>query len=115
MSGDPSGVPAAELTRGGALARNTAWSVAGHGAPLVAALFAIPVILHGLGTDRFGALSLAWLLIGYVSLFDLGLGRALTKLVAEKLATLLWSCSTSPTVDPGAGNHDPSLDAQAAA
>jgi O-antigen/teichoic acid export membrane protein len=53
---------------------------------LLAALVAIPIILKALGTDRFGALSLAWLLIGYFSLFDLGLGRALTKLVAERLA-----------------------------
>jgi O-antigen/teichoic acid export membrane protein len=29
-------------------------------------------------------LSLAWVLIGYFSLFDLGLGRALTKLIAER-------------------------------
>jgi len=53
---------------------------------LLAALVAIPVTLRGLGTERFGALSLAWLLIGYLSLFDLGLGRALTKLAAERLA-----------------------------
>ncbi|MFV1975715.1 MAG: flippase, partial [Candidatus Scalindua sp.] len=39
----------------------------------------------GLGTARFGVLTLAWMVVGYFSLFDLGLGRALTKLVAEKL------------------------------
>lgn len=57
----------------------------GYGAPLVVAIFAIPLLIEGLGTDRFGVLTLAWVLIGYLSFFDLGLGRALTKLVAEKL------------------------------
>ena len=28
---------------------------------------------------------MAWMVLGYFSLFDLGLGRALTKMVAEKL------------------------------
>ena len=36
----------------------------------------------------FGVLSLVWMFIGYFSLFDLGLGRATTKLVAEKIDLL---------------------------
>jgi O-antigen/teichoic acid export membrane protein len=52
-----------------------------------------------MGTDRFGLLTLAWMVLGFSSLFDLGLGRALTKLVAEKLGrgrelevpTLVWT------------------------
>jgi O-antigen/teichoic acid export membrane protein len=45
----------------------------------------VPALLRGLGVDRFGLLSLAWIAIGYLSLFDLGIGRALTQLTAEKL------------------------------
>jgi O-antigen/teichoic acid export membrane protein len=52
---------------------------------LLVAFFSIPRLIAGLGTERFGVLSLAWMVIGYFSLFDLGLGRALTRLVAEKL------------------------------
>jgi O-antigen/teichoic acid export membrane protein len=74
-----------KLTQGSLLARNTIWNLIGYGVPLVVALFAIPLLIKGLGTDRFGVLTLAWVFIGYLSLFDLGLGRALTKLVAEKL------------------------------
>jgi hypothetical protein len=37
------------------------------------------------GTSRFDVLTLVWMVVGYFSLFDLGLGRAFTKLVAEKL------------------------------
>jgi O-antigen/teichoic acid export membrane protein len=45
----------------------------------------VPALVRGLGTDRFGLLSLAWAVAGYFSLFDMGLGRALTKLVADRL------------------------------
>src|SRR5437667_4284659 len=75
------------LTSGRLLARNTVWNLLGSGAPMLLAVFCIPILIRGLGTDRFGVLTLAWALIGYASLFDLGLGRALTQLVAQKLGT----------------------------
>lgn len=68
------------------LVRNTAFNLAGQGVPLLAALFAIPLLIRGLGTDRFGVVTLAWILIGYFSVFDLGFGRALTQIVAAKLS-----------------------------
>jgi O-antigen/teichoic acid export membrane protein len=67
------------------LARNSVVNLLGQLAPLVAALLAIPLLLAGIGTARFGLLALAWMAIGYFSLFDLGLGRALTQLVAKKI------------------------------
>ncbi len=78
---------------------NTLINLAGQSIPIAFALFAIPTIIHDLGTDRFGILALAWLVIGYFSLFDLGLGRALTQLVADRkanhspdqLATTVWT------------------------
>ncbi|MHB9111383.1 MAG: flippase [Thermoleophilia bacterium] len=73
------------LTSGSLLARNSLFNLIGQGIPLLVALFAIPLLIHGLGTDRFGVLTLAWMVIGYFSVFDLGLGRALTQLVAKKL------------------------------
>jgi O-antigen/teichoic acid export membrane protein len=87
------------LTSGQLLARNTVWNLVGGGAPMIVAVFCIPILIRGLGTDRFGILTLAWALIGYASLFDLGLGRALTQLVAKKLGagedrevpTLVWT------------------------
>ena len=94
----PRSVAPADLVRGDRLARNVVLNLTGYCAPMVVAVFAIPVLVRGLGTDRFGILTLAWVLIGYLSLFDLGLGRALTKLVAEALgegdedrvARLVW-------------------------
>src|SRR5712664_3110193 len=73
------------LTSGRLLARNTVWNLVGSGAPMLVAVFCIPILILGLGKERFGVLTLAWALIGYASLLDLGLGRALTQLVAKKL------------------------------
>lgn len=75
----------APLTGGCLLARNTLWNLVGGGAPLAVAVLCIPILIRELGQERFGVLTLAWALIGYASLFDLGLGRALTQLVARKL------------------------------
>ena len=63
------------------------WSFAGQMAPALIALLAIPPLLRGLGIDRFGVLSLAWTVVGYFSLFDLGLGWALTRVLSERLST----------------------------
>jgi len=73
------------LTSGRLLVRNTVWNLVGGGAPMIVAVVSIPILIRGLGKDRFGVLTLAWALLGYASLFDLGLGRALTQLVAKKL------------------------------
>jgi len=44
-------------------------------------------LLSGYGESRFGFLSIVWALIGYFSIFDFGMGRALTKLVADRLGS----------------------------
>ena len=67
-----------------AITRNTVWNLAGVAAPIPAALVAIPVLLRVMGQDRFGLLTIAWTLMGYFGLFDLGLARAMTKYV------LIW-------------------------
>ena len=70
------------------LARNTVLNVAGQALPMLAALVSIPILIHHLGPARFGVLTLAWAMIGYFGLFDLGLGRALTQAVAERLGSV---------------------------
>jgi O-antigen/teichoic acid export membrane protein len=67
-----------------AIGRSIVWNLLGQGIPMGVALLAIPLLVHRLGPDRFGLLTLAWVVIGYFSLFDLGIGRSLTKVVAEK-------------------------------
>lgn len=89
----------AHLTSSRLLARNTLWNLVGNAAPMLVAAICIPLLIKGLGTDRFGVLTLVWAIIGYATLFDFGLGRALTQLVATKLGsgedhevpTLVWT------------------------
>src|SRR5258708_26905718 len=75
------------LTSGRLLARNTIWNLLGLLLPLAVGVVAVPPLIRGMGVARFGLLSLAWIVIGYFSLFDLGIGRALTKVVADRLGT----------------------------
>jgi O-antigen/teichoic acid export membrane protein len=68
------------------LTHNTTWSCIGSAAPMLVAVIAVPRLIRGLGADRFGVLTLAWMAIGYLSFLDLGLGRAITRLIADRLA-----------------------------
>ncbi|HJS79263.1 MAG TPA: flippase, partial [Vitreimonas sp.] len=69
------------------IARNALLNLGGHAAPLLAAVFFVPPLVMHLGVERFGFLALAWALVGYFSLLDLGFGRALSWLVAERRGT----------------------------
>jgi O-antigen/teichoic acid export membrane protein len=92
--------------RGSLLLRNTVLNFIGRLVPLVIAVFTIPYVIRGLGVDRFGILSLAWVILGYFGLFDLGLGRATTKFVAEELGRdqiervpkIIWTSLTVQTI-----------------
>ncbi|HEV2495133.1 MAG TPA: flippase [Terriglobia bacterium] len=83
-------------TRGRLLARNTILNLIGFAAPLPVGLLCIPFIIRGLGVDRFGVLTLIWTVVGYMSLFDLGLGRALTQFVADRLGSGRTEGMSSP-------------------
>lgn len=63
--------------------RNTLWNLLGAGLPILLALVTIPVLIHNIGTARFGVLAIAWVVLGYFGLFDFGLGGATTKFLAE--------------------------------
>lgn len=75
--------PDRSLTRGRLLARNILLNLGGSVLPAVAALAAVPFLVRGLGDSRFGLLTLAWTALGYFSLFDMGMSRAVTHAVAD--------------------------------
>ncbi len=50
------------------------------------AVVALPMVVHGLGDERFGLLSICWLMLGYVGVLDLGMGQATTNLLAAKVS-----------------------------
>jgi len=58
-------------------------NILGQAIPMVVGLFMVPRLIHNMGTELFGTLTLVWVFIGYFSLFDLGLGRTVTHLTVE--------------------------------
>ncbi len=69
------------------LKRNTLWNLIGSGVPFLLGAVTIPYLLRHVGVESFGILTLVWTLIGYFSIFDFGLGRALTQQVAANRAS----------------------------
>lgn len=66
------------------LLRNTIWSLLGEGLPMAAALISIPLLIQGVGMERFGALTFVWALLGVLAVLDLGLSRSLVQIVADR-------------------------------
>lgn len=62
---------------------NIAWNLGGLGGPLIVAALTIPALIGMIGMERFGLLALAWGLIGFAGIFDLGIGRATTQTIAR--------------------------------
>lgn len=77
----------ASLTSGRTIARSAIWHLAGESVPMLVAIAVLPFVIKSLGVERYGVLGLAWGVIGYFTLFDLGIGRALTREISVLLAS----------------------------
>ncbi len=78
---------------------NTLWNLFGSATPFIVGIFALPYLLERIGIERLGVLTLVWTLIGYFSIFDFGLGRALTHQISnlraqDKLGEILATVKT---------------------
>lgn len=67
------------------IARGTIYNLLGLGVPLIVALITTPLLVKQLGVERYGVLMIVLTIVGYASLFDLGMSRSLTKVVAQKI------------------------------
>lgn len=70
---------------GGRLLSGTLWNAFGRGLPLLLALALTPVLVHQMGIERWGLFTLALALVGVFGVFDLGVGAALTRALAERI------------------------------
>jgi O-antigen/teichoic acid export membrane protein len=77
---------ASRLTDNRLLAKNVLWNMGGVAGPLLALAVAVPVLIHKLGIERFGLLTLIWTFIKYFTACDFGIGTALTKFIADRLS-----------------------------
>ncbi|MGE3974291.1 MAG: flippase [Bdellovibrionales bacterium] len=68
------------------LTKNSLWNLTGQLAPMLVAFATLPFLIRQLGTERFGVLTLVWVVVGYFGLFDFGLGRAIVQILAKHRA-----------------------------
>ncbi|MBR7779952.1 flippase [Undibacterium rugosum] len=58
--------------------KNTIWNLFGSASPMLIGAVTLPFLLKSIGIEKLGVLTMVWALIGYFSIFDFGMGRALT-------------------------------------
>ncbi len=75
--------------------KNIIWNLLGLGLPLLFAVWAVPTLLQNAGAEKFGFMGLAWGLVGYASLLDLGMSRALTQRLAANRETTSESAANT--------------------
>lgn len=63
--------------------KNYLFNIAGQAIPAILALCYMPALTSKYGLERIGFITIAWSILGYFSIFDFGISRSLTKMVAE--------------------------------
>jgi len=61
-------------------------SLFGYAVPMIISLVTTPIVLSQLGVESFGLISLVSVIIGYLSVMDMGLDLPITKYLAEDQA-----------------------------
>jgi len=79
------------------VSKHAAYNVIGTAIPSLLVLITVPLYLQLVGVERYGVLTLCWVILGYASFMDLGLGFAVARGVAasaeraEAAAHIFWT------------------------
>lgn len=73
------------------ISKNSLWNLIGFVLPALLGIVTIPLIIKNIGVESMGILTLVWTCIGYFSLFDFGVGRALTFTISDLIGKKQWS------------------------
>jgi len=63
--------------------RNSLWNLSGVALPSIVALATVPVMIHGLGLEGFGVVTLIASVIGYFGLLDVNLSAGAIKYLSQ--------------------------------
>jgi O-antigen/teichoic acid export membrane protein len=82
------------------LIQSVLWNFFGNGWMLALAFFTTPFIVHRLGVDFYGILTLVGITVGYFAFLELGFGNAMVKYISQyvaqeeegKIRKTFWSC-----------------------
>lgn len=69
------------------LVRNSLYTLSSSVLPAIISIVTIPFFIMQIGAERYGVLSIAWLVLGYFGSADFGIGRAITQRVATMRAS----------------------------
>lgn len=65
------------------VSRNAAYNFVGAALPSVLTLVTVPLYLHIIGVERYGFLTLCWVILGYSGFLEWGLGTAIAQSIAS--------------------------------
>lgn len=92
------------------LTRNSLYSFAAAALPVASAIGTVPLYINAIGQERYGALVIAWTLLGYFGQADFGIGRAVTQRISssrdsgsQEIASVVWSGIVSMIILGGLG------------
>lgn len=69
------------------LLRNSLYTLTSSILPAILSIVTIPFFVTQIGAERYGVLSIAWLVLGYFGSADFGIGRAITQRIAAMRAS----------------------------
>lgn len=83
--------------------RHIAVNLTGAALPMLVILVTVPLYLHAIGAEKYGVLSLVWIVFGYFGILDFGVSRSVTTAISRAedrraKADIIWSAAALNTL-----------------